>query len=644
MKGIFSPRPGAPLKPQTIGANLPGVPLSPASSTPSKRASDPKEGRTISNSRNNAKVSSRPNLYPLRGVSSNSIEKRESAKNEKGKPVSLGTGSFGRVNSETLNGVKGIVATKYFLDMSAFGENVNEVAIMKYLKGQPNVAQYIGLSPKDARTGALLGFPAVLMGSAAGSIAKRKKEGDFTSWDFIYETIKGILNGYNVLHSQGIVHRDAKPDNMLLTKSGEVWITDFGAARYVSPNIPVTTDNYTGTVWWAAPEILMKSYLGDSQRHTCKSWKAMDAWAVGCSLIDILTKPGTPAYQSWTPAEYEQELLIYIQETSNGTKLTQKYIDTAEKTFDNERVVIKKIFTLKGLPTAANGETYTLYHNAQFLRGFTPDARLAVNPTAYIKANINTAIDTSNTDFIKVCDVIEKLLDYNPQTRMTIESALTELGQDTISRHIPTIYKPFNMSGAMSPQIYNDPSGPVASILTKFVDRNELGDVRYAVLDRTFTYFQNYLSQYTIVNEYDVKRLFHSSLNIAKALFEKDRSHERPSNELFPKILNDCDLLGKTRLDEMCEQSPGKIQELGFLNLVCFQKMLYHKYEDKIETLKAKLIDLAQEETTTEASRWTTKAQMDTNITDFERRIEAAMAQNAGTRRRRRNKKQTRRR
>lgn len=55
------------------------------------------------------------------------------------------------------------------------------------------------------------------------------------------------------LHSQQIIHRDIKPSNVIITPEGKAVLIDFSAARLISSDKPVDTDNL-GTVGYAAPE------------------------------------------------------------------------------------------------------------------------------------------------------------------------------------------------------------------------------------------------------------------------------------------------------------------------------------------------------------------------------------------------------
>lgn len=509
--------------------------------------------------------------YPLSGrLSQNSINSRKFNK-------SLGRGTFGRVNRETVNS-KGKVATKYFLSSVNFGENVNEVAVMKYLKGQPNIAQYIGLSDKNisAKPVKNLDFPAILMGAAETALDNKTI---YTSWDIIYKAIKGVLHGYNVMHQAGIVHRDTKPANMLMTHSGVVQITDFGQARYVSDVISAPMDYYTGTLWWAPPEVVMKSLLGRGiTPESASSLKAVDAWAVGCSLIDLLTNAQTNPYICWTEADSPQG--------------------------QEREVTLHKIFSRMGIPNQQDEETMRLYRNL-FQVGFRPqiEAGAAITPSEYVKRHRNTLIDlkNNNSEFIKVCEVIEGLMTYNVSKRWTIPMALEYLGEPTTVSIPPPLDVVYTDMPERAEEIMSKMK--IFTEMRKMVEQTtHLNAVKYVVLDRAYTYFNNYIKdkQY---NQIDIYALAEAAVLISAALFEQERLigieqvHPNVKTKI-KEIIKTQQLLGNTRLDKMCFTYRVNNQELGYLNVLCFQYMLYDKYtkpedvELLITTLQSKAFAL----------------------------------------------------
>ncbi|KAF9137245.1 hypothetical protein BGX30_010427 [Mortierella sp. GBA39] len=92
-----------------------------------------------------------------------------------------------------------------------------------------------------------------------------------------------ILRGLQHMHAKGIMHRDMKPENLLV--SGDcVKIADFGLARELKSRPPYTT--YVSTRWYRAPEVLLKS-----SAYTC----AVDLWAAGTIAAELISlKPLFP--------------------------------------------------------------------------------------------------------------------------------------------------------------------------------------------------------------------------------------------------------------------------------------------------------------------------------------------------------------
>ncbi|XP_045670048.1 cyclin-dependent kinase 3 isoform X1 [Ursus americanus] len=89
-----------------------------------------------------------------------------------------------------------------------------------------------------------------------------------------------LLQGVNFCHSHRVIHRDLKPQNLLINELGAIKLADFGLARAFG--VPLRTYTHeVVTLWYRAPEILLGSKFYST---------AVDVWSIGCIFAEMVTR------------------------------------------------------------------------------------------------------------------------------------------------------------------------------------------------------------------------------------------------------------------------------------------------------------------------------------------------------------------
>lgn len=155
----------------------------------------------------------------------------------------------------------------------------------------------------------------------------------YMSFAHIKSYILMTLKGLEYLHNNWILHRDLKPNNLLLDKNNILKIADFGLARTFGSPSRVYSHQVV-TRWYRAPELLYGSRMYGT---------GVDIWAVGCILAElfkreplfpgngdldqldkIITVLGTPTEKTWHGVT-ELPDFVEFNEVSEGQPFVDKF-------------------------------------------------------------------------------------------------------------------------------------------------------------------------------------------------------------------------------------------------------------------------------------------------------------------------------
>lgn len=192
----------------------------------------------------------------------------------------IGRGKFGVVYKALNKQTKKVVAIKV-LNLDTQDDEVadvqQEIQFLAELKNVPNVTHYYGSILNDTKLWIIMDY------CAGGSVRTLLKAGVFEE-KYIGVVIRELLIGLSAVHKMGVIHRDLKAANILISKEGNVQLCDFGVAAKVTAN-SIKRTTMAGTPYWMAPEVIRE---GDTYNSKA------DIWSLGITIYEIAT--GNPPY------------------------------------------------------------------------------------------------------------------------------------------------------------------------------------------------------------------------------------------------------------------------------------------------------------------------------------------------------------
>lgn len=190
----------------------------------------------------------------------------------------LGEGTYGEVYRAKDKVTNEIVAMKR-IKLTAEEEGIpptalREISLLKDLAGHPNVVELKDVICEARQLYLVFEFVERDLKQYMDSLK------ELPSLDRVKSYLYQLLRGLDACHRRAIMHRDIKPQNVLVDSSGSLKLADFGLARsFVIPLRRYTHE--VVTLWYRAPEVL----LGQKVYQP-----GVDVWAVGCMFAELSNK------------------------------------------------------------------------------------------------------------------------------------------------------------------------------------------------------------------------------------------------------------------------------------------------------------------------------------------------------------------
>lgn len=162
----------------------------------------------------------------------------------------LGEGGFGdvylgqHIYLNTQAAIKVLLEQMTAQDFQSFLKEAQTVAALKH----PHILRVLEFGLDDAT-------PFLVMEYASrGTLRQCHPQGMVVPLPTVVSYVKQVASALQYAHDQKIVHRDVKPENMLVSEHGKIVLSDFGTAIVAHKTQSLNTHDAMGTVWYMAPE------------------------------------------------------------------------------------------------------------------------------------------------------------------------------------------------------------------------------------------------------------------------------------------------------------------------------------------------------------------------------------------------------
>lgn len=196
----------------------------------------------------------------------------------------VGNGTYGQVYKGSHTKTGQLAAIKVMNVTEEEEEEIKlEINVLKKYSHHRNIATYYGAFIKKSPPGKDDQLWLVMEYCGAGSVTDLVKatKGNCLKEEWIAYIAREILRGLAHLHSNRVIHRDIKGQNVLLTDNAEVKLVDFGVSAQLDKTIG-RRNTFIGTPYWMAPEVIACDENPDATYDN-----RSDLWSLGISAIEM---------------------------------------------------------------------------------------------------------------------------------------------------------------------------------------------------------------------------------------------------------------------------------------------------------------------------------------------------------------------